>query len=102
VPGSSLDIVDVFASEQFYSSDRTGATLLSADELESAFHKKRGSLFTTGSVRHQIENIQKSYAKTGHSQVTAIPVALVDEKSRNCACNQDSGIGCITVELPLL
>jgi len=85
VPGSSLDIVDVFAPEQFYSSDRTGEILLSADELKSAFHKKRGSLFTTGSVRHRIENIQKSYAKTGHSQVTAIPVALADEKSRRIA-----------------
>jgi hypothetical protein len=60
----------------------TGATLLSADELKSALHMKRGSLFTTGSVRHGIENIQKSYAKKGHPQVTAIPVALVDEKNR--------------------
>jgi hypothetical protein len=61
----------------------TGATLLSADELISALHVKSKSLFNTESVRRGLENIQKAYAKKGHPNVTAIPIASVDEKSRN-------------------
>jgi outer membrane protein assembly factor BamA len=61
----------------------TGATLLSADELISALHVKSNALFNTESVRRGLENIQKSYAKKGHPNVTAIPIASVDEKNRN-------------------
>lgn len=61
----------------------TGATLLSPDELTSALHVKSKSLFNTESVRRGLENIQKSCAKKGHPNVTAIPNASVDEKSRN-------------------
>jgi outer membrane translocation and assembly module TamA len=60
----------------------TGATLLSADELTSALHLKSNSLFNTESIRRGLDNIQKSYAKKGHANVTAIPVASVDEKDR--------------------
>lgn len=63
----------------------TGATLLSADELKSAFHLKPDSLFNIESVRRGVENIQKSYARKGHPNVTAIPVASLDEKNRKIA-----------------
>ena len=63
----------------------TGATLLSADELTSALHLKSKSLFDTESVRRGLDNIQKSYSKKGHTSVTAIPIASVDEKDRKIA-----------------
>lgn len=63
----------------------TGATLLSADELKSALHMKPDSPFNTESVRRGIENVQKSYAKKGHPNVTAIPVASLDEKNKKIA-----------------
>jgi hypothetical protein len=63
----------------------TGATQLSADELSSALHLKSNSLFNTESIRRGLENLQKSYAKKGHSNVVATPVASVDEKGRKIA-----------------
>ena len=63
----------------------SGATLLSADELTSAFHLKSNSLFNPESVRRGVENIQKSYAKKGHANVIALPAASVDEKGRKIA-----------------
>jgi outer membrane translocation and assembly module TamA len=63
----------------------TGATILSADELRSELHIKPNSVFNTESVRRGLENIQKSYAKKGHPNVTAIPIASVDEKNRRIA-----------------
>lgn len=60
----------------------TGATILSADELRSELHMKPNSLFNTESVRRGLENIQKSYAKKGHPNVTMTPFASVDEKDR--------------------
>ena len=60
----------------------TGATLLSSDELTSALHVKSNSKFNPETVRRGLENIQKSYAKKGHPNVPAIPVASVDEKNR--------------------
>lgn len=63
----------------------TGATLLSADELTSALHLKSNSLFNTESIRRGLENVLKSYAKKGHANVTAIPVASLDEKDRKIA-----------------
>ena len=72
----------------------SGATLLSADELTSAFHLKSNSLFNPESVRRGLENIQKSCAKKGHANVLAIPEASVDEKGRKIALEikiQESG-----------
>jgi outer membrane protein assembly factor BamA len=46
---------------------------------------KPNSVFNTESVRRGLENIEKSYAKKGHPNVTAIPVASVDEKNRKIA-----------------
>jgi hypothetical protein len=63
----------------------TGATILSTDELRSDLHMKPNSLFNTESVRRGLENIQKAYAKKGHPDVTAIPVASVDERNRKIA-----------------
>jgi len=63
----------------------TGATVLSPDELRSEFHIKSNSVFNTESVRRGLENIQKSYAKKGHSNVTTVPVASVDETNRRIA-----------------
>jgi|GEM_PF-1566709 hypothetical protein len=63
----------------------TGGTLLTADELTSAFHVKSNSLFNTESIRRGLENVQKSYAKKGHANARAIPVASVDETERKVA-----------------
>jgi len=76
--------IHVHPSEQYRVGEIkfTGATLLSADELKSALHLKSNSLFNTESIRRGLDNIQKSYAKKGHANATAIPVASVDEKDR--------------------
>jgi len=63
----------------------TGGTLLTADELTSAFHVKSNSLFNTESIRRGLENVQKSYAKKGHANAREIPVASVDETERKVA-----------------
>jgi len=60
----------------------TGATLLSANELTSALHVKPNSLFNTESILRGLESVEKSYAKKGHANVTAIPVAAVDQQDR--------------------
>jgi hypothetical protein len=73
----------------------TGATLLSADELTSALHLKSNSMFNTESIRRGLENLQKSYTKKGQANVTAIPVASVDEKNRKISLEikiHESGI----------
>ena len=59
-----------------------GATLLTADDLRSELHVKANSLFNTESLRRGLENIQKAYGKKGQPNVTATPVASVDEKNR--------------------
>jgi hypothetical protein len=72
----------------------SGTTILSADELRAELHMKPNSIFNTESVRRGLENIEKSYAKKGHPNVTAIPVASVDEKNRTIALEiniQESG-----------
>jgi hypothetical protein len=63
----------------------TGATVFSLDELRSELHIKPNSVFNTESVRRGLENIQKSYARKGLPNVTAIPVASVDETNRKIA-----------------
>jgi outer membrane translocation and assembly module TamA len=63
----------------------TGMTAVSADELKSEFHLKPNSLFNTESVRKGLENIQKACAKKGLPNVTATPVATVDEKNKTVA-----------------
>ena len=63
----------------------SGAKIFSADELQSIIHLKPNSQFDTGAVRRGLEAIQKSYARKGHPNTTAVPVATVDEKSQMIA-----------------
>jgi outer membrane protein assembly factor BamA len=79
--------IHVHPGEQYRAGELnfTGATILSADELRAELHMKPNSVFNTESVRRGLENIEKSYAKKGHPNVTAIPVASVDEKNRKIA-----------------
>lgn len=58
----------------------TGATQISLNELQSDFHIKPNAMFDEESVRRGIEKLQKLYAKKGYPNVSAVPVAFLDEQ----------------------
>jgi hypothetical protein len=72
-PGSQYRLKEVTFS---------GVTMLLTDELRSAFHMKPKSLFDTQSVRKGLKALQRAYAKKGRLNMTAMPIAEVDEANK--------------------
>jgi Surface antigen variable number repeat len=75
-PGSQYRLKEVTFS---------GATMLSTDELRSAFHMKPNSVVDTEAVRRGLQILQKAYAKKGRPNMTAVPSVTLEEAGRAIA-----------------